>query len=67
MSRPKEERWYELDGGELRIFNHPDPARASAGSVTSPSDLTFYRRNFRLRKVEVASSGLASDRNSTPT
>lgn len=53
MSKPKEDRWYERDGEELRVFNSPDPSRASACSITGIADLPFYRRNFRLREVEV--------------
>lgn len=49
----KETRWYEVDGETLFVYDHPDPRQAQSLSFTKLSDLAYYRKMFRLRKVEV--------------
>lgn len=47
----KQDRWYTTEGESLRVFNAPDPSRATGCSQTSIADLPYYRQQFRLRKV----------------
>lgn len=47
----KQDRWYVADGDALHVFNAADPRRATGCSTTSIADLTYYRQQFRLRKV----------------
>lgn len=54
MATQKQQRWYEIDGEELRVYNAEDPAKASAASHTNVRDLPFYRNNFHLRKAKRA-------------
>lgn len=56
----KQDRWYEIDGDVLHVFNAPDPKQATGSSHTSVADLPYYRNNFRLRKVASPNSCAAS-------
>ena len=48
----KENRWYAVINGMIHVYDHWYAERSTIESVCSLSDLSFYRRNFRLRKVE---------------
>ena len=47
----KQERWYEIDGNTVYVYDHPYPDRAQSVSVVRIADLEYYRRTFRLTKV----------------
>lgn len=49
----KECRWFDVQGQTLFIYDSPDPRNACSMSFTRLSDLAYYRRHFKLRKVEV--------------
>lgn len=52
--RQKQDRWYEIIGDTLHVYDTPDPRRATGSSHTSVADWPYYRSQFRLRKVEVS-------------
>ena len=49
----KPERWYEVEGDEVRIYDHPYPDRAASVSIVKRTDLPYYRTNFRLTRCWV--------------
>lgn len=49
----KECRWFEVREQTLFVYDDPDPKMATMMSFTQLSDLPYYRRQFKLRKVEV--------------
>lgn len=50
----KETRWFEVHGETLFIYDRPDPLKACSMTFTRLTDLPYYRRHFRLLKVEAA-------------
>lgn len=45
----KEQRWYQAyPNGEVHIFNHEEPSRATSTSCVTRADLPYYRRQFKL-------------------
>ena len=47
----KPSRYYEIVGAELRIYENPYPSKSASVSICPVSDLRYYRKTFRLRKV----------------
>lgn len=46
----KQQRWYEIDGDVVHIYDHPVPARACSASIVTRGDLPYYRSKFRLER-----------------
>lgn len=51
MAGNKVQRWYEVEGGTLCVYNQPLKSAATAVSLVPLSDFGFYRHAFELRKV----------------
>jgi len=49
--RQKEQRWYDVDDGRLRMYNHADPRFATSESICWIGDLEYYKSLFDLRRV----------------
>lgn len=47
----KEQRWYEVEGEQVYIFDSGYKDQAQSVSIVTKSDLAFYRNNFKLSKV----------------
>lgn len=47
----KEQRWYQVEGQTLTIYNQPIKSQATACSMVPVSNFGYYRNNFELRKV----------------
>jgi len=58
VAAEKERRWFEVREQTLFVYDDPDPMKATMMSFTKLSDLSYYRRNFDLRKVEVPLASL---------
>lgn len=46
----KESRWYKVENGEALIFDNPYENMSESVSIVPVSDLSYYGRNFKLRK-----------------
>lgn len=51
LSKKKEQRWHEVKGETLYIYDHPHPEQSQSVSVTRLSDMAYYRNTFHLRKT----------------
>ena len=47
----KEERWYEIQGDTLYVYDAPYKSQSSGSSIVHVRDMPYYRANFRLRKI----------------
>ena len=47
----KEQRFYEIEGEKAYIYNAPFKAQATSVSIVNKSELTYYRRTFKLNKI----------------
>jgi hypothetical protein len=50
----KNERWYEIVEGMAHIYDAPTANDSVSLSFVQISDLAYFRRTFRLRKVQSA-------------
>ena len=46
----KDSRWYKVDNDQALIFDNPYENMSESVSIVPVSDLSYYRRNFKLRK-----------------
>jgi hypothetical protein len=51
MAAAKAQRWYEIDGETLYVYDAPSPAQSVSISIVGVSDLPYYRSRFRLQRV----------------
>lgn len=47
----KHERWYEVIGGTLHVYDSPYPELATTESIVPVDNIGYYRSRFILRKV----------------
>jgi len=47
----KVQRWYEIIDGVAYVYDQPYPEKSMSESRVKPSDLAYYRNNFKLEKV----------------
>jgi hypothetical protein len=51
MSKAKPERWYEVVGDTLYVYDAPWRDFSFSVSIVSVNDLPYYRANFHLTKL----------------
>ena len=47
----RDQRWYDVDGATVLIYNAPRPENATAVSIVKTEDLKYYKNNFALSKI----------------
>lgn len=47
----KEQRFYEVDGGAVYVYNSGFKSNATSVSIVSANELEYYRKQFKLSKV----------------
>jgi len=52
----RDQRYYTRDGDQVTIYNHRNPANATACSMIRRIDLAWYRVNFTLRRCDYATN-----------